>query len=144
MVRVPPTRSSSPSCSTRSSLTCRSSDRSPISSRKMVPPVASSNRPTLRLTAPVNAPFSWPKSSLSTRPAEIAPQLTVTIGRSLRALRLWIARAISSLPVPVSPVMSTVVSVGATCSTCRSTRCSTGLRPTISSKPCCCLTSSSR
>ena len=42
-------------------------------------------------------------------------------GPTLRGLKLWIARAISSLPVPVSPVMSTVESVGATRSTFLST-----------------------
>ena len=35
--------------------------------------------------------------------------------------RLWIARAISSLPVPVSPVIRTVESVGATLDTREST-----------------------
>ncbi len=40
---------------------------SPTSSRKIVPPRASSNRPTRSRTAPVNAPFTWPKSSLSRR-----------------------------------------------------------------------------
>ena len=38
---------------------------SPISSRNSVPPFACSKRPTRRRSAPVNAPFSWPKSSLS-------------------------------------------------------------------------------
>ena len=38
-----------------------------------------------------------------------------------RGLRSWMARAISSLPVPVSPWISTVESVGATVSTCFST-----------------------
>ena len=42
-------------------------------------------------------------NSLSTSAAGIAAQLTVTIGLSLRGLMLWIARASSSLPVPVSP-----------------------------------------
>jgi hypothetical protein len=45
-------------------------------------------------------PHSWPNNSLSTRPAEIALQFTLTSGRSLRALRSWTARATSSLPVP--------------------------------------------
>ena len=38
---------------------------SPISSRKIVPLSASSNRPLRRASAEVNAPFSWPNSSLS-------------------------------------------------------------------------------
>ena len=41
----------------------------------------------------------------------------------------------SSLPVPVSPVSSTVVSTGATCCTFRSTARSAGLSPTIPSNP---------
>ncbi len=40
-----PSRSNSPSWMTRSSLLCRSSGISPISSRNMVPPSASSKRP---------------------------------------------------------------------------------------------------
>ena len=51
---------------------------SPISSRKMVPPSACSNRPTRRSLAPVNAPFSWPKSSLSRSCGLSAAQWTAT------------------------------------------------------------------
>ena len=40
---------------------------SPISSRKIVPLSASSNRPLRRDSAEVNAPRSWPNSSLSSR-----------------------------------------------------------------------------
>jgi hypothetical protein len=46
---------------------------------------------------------------------------------------LWIARAINSLPVPVSPVIKTVESVGATLATTASTSCKAGDLPTISS-----------
>ena len=46
----------------------------------------------------------------------------------------WMARAISSLPVPVSPQIRTVASVAATRRTLSSTAASAGLRPTISSK----------
>ena len=66
-------------------------------------------------------PFSWPKSSLSTRPVGRALQLTLMNGLSARLLVEWTARAISSFPVPVSPVMSTVASVGATRRTSSST-----------------------
>ena len=45
---LPPTRSNSRSWSTRSSFTCTSSGISPISSRKIVPPSASSKRPMRR------------------------------------------------------------------------------------------------
>ena len=45
-----------------------------------------------------------------------APQATSTNGLSRRPLRRWIARAMSDLPVPLSPVMSTVARVSATLS----------------------------
>src|SRR5215216_62075 len=44
----------------------------------------------------------------------IAEQLISTKALSRRGLISWIARAASSLPVPVAPVMSTEASVGAT------------------------------
>ena len=40
------------------------------------------------VAAPVNAPFSWPKSSLSSSSAGSAAQLTLTNGRSLRGRAL--------------------------------------------------------
>jgi hypothetical protein len=79
-VSVPPTRSNSRSCSTRSSFTCVLRLMSPISSRKSVPPSASSNRPFLRAVAPVNAPFSYPNSSDSISVSGSAAQLTFTNG----------------------------------------------------------------
>jgi len=78
-----------------------------ISSRKIVPVWAASNRPVRLETAPVKAPRTWPKSSLSSRLSESAPQLTRTNGPLPRGERAWIALAISSLPVPVSPRRST-------------------------------------
>ena len=68
---------------------------------------------TCAATAPVNAPFSWPKSSVSSSVSGIAAQLIATNGPSLRALSACSARAKSSLPVPLSPSSSTVVSVAA-------------------------------
>ena len=82
----------------------------------------------------MKAPFSRPKSSLSSRPVGIAAQLSLTKGFERRGLRLWIARAINSFPVPVSPWISTVESVGATVSTSSSTLRSGALCPTISEK----------
>ena len=87
---------------------------SPISSRKIVPPFAASNMPTRRASAPVNAPFSWPKSSLSSSSFGIAAQFTATNGFARRALRWCSACATSSLPVPLSPRTSTDRSVSAT------------------------------
>ena len=59
----PPTRSITRSWMARRSLACRRTSISEISSSSRVPPVASSNLPMRRATAPVKAPFSWPNSS---------------------------------------------------------------------------------
>jgi len=59
-----------------------------ISSRSKVPPEDSSNFPILLVKAPVNAPFSWPNNSDSSRFSGIAAQFTDTKGFSLRALLL--------------------------------------------------------
>ena len=53
--------------------------------------------------------------------------------RDDRGDRLWIARAMSSLPVPVSPEMMIVDSVGATLATRVKTACRVDEVPTISS-----------
>ena len=66
------------SCKKRNSFACKASGRSPISSRNSVPLSASSILPGVCLTAPVNAPFSWPNSSLSSRFSGIAAQLMAT------------------------------------------------------------------
>ena len=63
----------------------------------------------------------WPKSSESSSVSVSAPQFTATNGRSLRGERTWMARATSSLPVPDSPVISTVLPVGAIVSTISNT-----------------------
>jgi hypothetical protein len=52
----------------------------------------------------------------------MAAQFTRMKARAIRFDFLWMARAISSLPLPVSPVISTVESVAATLSTSVSTR----------------------
>ena len=79
----------------------------------MVPPSAVSNRPALWSLAPVNAPRTWPKSSLSKSVSTTAEQFTVTKRFVLRGPSLCSARATSSLPVPVSPVISAVRACGA-------------------------------
>ena len=53
------------------------------------------------------------------------------MGFALRRLMSWIARASSSLPVPVSPVISTVASVGATRLACASIFSTASLSPTM-------------
>ena len=77
-VLASPTRSYSFSCSRRSSLGWISSGSSPISSRNSVPPFASATLPSLSPTAPVNAPLTWPNSSLSSNSRDRLGQLTVT------------------------------------------------------------------
>ena len=79
-----------------------------------MPRCASSNLPSFRETAPVKAPFSWPKSSDSMSVSEIAATFTGTNGSSRRGPCRWIARATSSFPVPLSPAMSTVSGLRAT------------------------------
>ena len=76
------------SARTRSSLGCSGIGISAISSRNKVPPWACSKQPGRVPTAPVNAPRSWPKTSLSIRVSGIAAALTATKGRSERALSL--------------------------------------------------------
>ena len=61
----------------------------------------------------------------------MAAQFTLMSGMWRWALRLWMARASSSLPVPVSPMMKTVLLVSATRSAWRISSCTTRLRPTI-------------
>ena len=66
------------------------------------------------------------------RVAGIAPQFTATNGFSLRGERLWIARATISLPVPLSPLMTTLAFEGATFFTSSKTRCIAGPEPIMS------------
>ena len=61
----------------------------------------------------MNAPFSWPKISLSSRVSGIAAQLTATNGPLARGESSCSVRATSSLPVPLSPLISTAAGVGA-------------------------------
>ena len=81
-----------------------------------MPPWASANAPRRSVIAPVKLPLTWPNSidSISSRGTE--PQSNTTNGPSLRGEWLWISSAISSLPVPVSPSISTVAVVAATSS----------------------------
>src|SRR5436190_20739852 len=57
----------------------------------------------------------------------IAAQLSLMKLAPLRELMRWIARAISSLPVPVSPRMRTQASLGATVLACVNTCFNAGL-----------------
>ena len=71
-------------------------------------------RPWRCSMAPVKAPFSCPNSSDAISIDGIDAQFTLVNTWLERDERLCIARAISSFPVPVSPVIRTVESVGAT------------------------------
>ena len=66
------------------------------------------------VVAPVKAPLSWPKSSLSSSGVAMAAQLIATNGPSLRSLQACSVRAATSFPTPLSPVSSTVALVAAT------------------------------
>ena len=81
---------------------------SPSSSRNSVPRSPCSKRPRYADVAPVNAPRSCPNNSDSCNDTGIAAQLTGTKGPECRCDASWIARATSSVPVPVSPRMQTV------------------------------------
>ena len=86
IVSFEPTRVISPLSSTRSSLICVASGMSPTSSRNSVPPLAYSNLPTRSVEASVNAPRTWPNSSLSRMFSLRAAQFRATKGLFLRGL----------------------------------------------------------
>ena len=79
-----PTRSKSPVSITRNSFACWASGMFAISSMKSVLSSASSNRPARSVFASVNAPFTWPNSSLSKSVSDKPPILTVIIVRDAR------------------------------------------------------------
>ena len=91
--------------------------------------------------ASVKAPLMCPKSSLSRRLSGSAPQLMLTKASDARPERPWIARATSSFPVPLSPVISTVELVGATARTISNSDAITVEVPTTWSRPWSCPTS---
>ena len=124
-----PTRTISPVSSTRSSFTWIDIGMSPISSRKSVPPLAYWNRPIRSRSAPVKAPLTWPKSSLSSTFSLSSAQLSGTNGLFLRGLLMCRALATSSLPVPLSPVIRTEADVGAICRSLATTECIAGELP---------------
>ena len=103
-----------PLSSTWSSFAWRAGVISPTSSSSSVPRSASAKSPGRPLVAPVNAPFTCPKSSLSSSVSGSDAQLTATNGPLARTLVAWLARARAVLPVPVSPTRSTGVEASAT------------------------------
>ncbi len=80
-----PTRVTSRCSSTRRNFAWIPAGSSPISSRNTVPPSAVSKRPTARRSAPVNAPFSWPKRSDSASVSGSAAASITTKGLSARS-----------------------------------------------------------
>ena len=129
--RLSPTRLISFSCRNRSRLAWACLDRSPISSRKTVPPLASSRTPIRSRSAPVNAPRTCPNSSEPMSDSVTLAQSKVTNDSWARGLRAWIRLATSSLPVPVSPLIRMGMSAAARRSS-RSRAClSAGLSPTM-------------
>ena len=98
-----------------------------------MPPAADSMWPLRCACAPVNAPFSWPNSSLSSRFSGMALQLMAMNGPFLCGLRRCSARATISLPVPLSPRISTGAVVGATLRMKVNTACIGALAPSMSS-----------
>jgi hypothetical protein len=81
-----PTRLKLFSSRKRSSFACSPGTISPISSRKTVPPSALSSNPRFCMRASVNAPRSWPNSSLSSSCSGSAEQVMFMNGRAERAL----------------------------------------------------------
>ena len=82
----------------------------------------------------MKAPLVWPNSSASASGSGMAAALKATNRWSARGLLWWIVRATSSLPVPVSPWISTVLFIGATSSSVENTCCIVLLWPTMLSK----------
>ena len=74
-----------------------------------MPSWASSKRPGRSAVAPVKAPLRVTEQLALEQLLGMAAQLIAVKPRSGRGLMRWIARASTSLPVPLSPVISTVV-----------------------------------
>ena len=83
---------------------------SPISSKNIVPPLATKNLPSFLSSAPVNEPFSCPKSSLSKSSDGIAGQFTDISGFLFRLLVSCMNFAVRFLPVPLSPYRIVITS----------------------------------
>ena len=98
-----------------------------------MPPAAAATSPACRRSAPVKAPLRWPNSVAENIASSKLAMLTGMYAPFL-PLRRCTALAISSLPTPVSPVMSTVRAVGAAAATARKTAFIFGLRVMIREK----------
>ena len=105
---VPPRRRNVFSSRNRSSFAWNVGTVSATSSRKTVPSSACSKSPRFCWRASVNAPRSCPNSSDSSRVSGRAEQVMFMKGRAARLPPKWTTFASRSLPVPLSPVSSTV------------------------------------
>ena len=105
---------------------------SPISSKNNVPPSACSKRPLRNACAPVKEPFSWPNNSDSNNSFGIAAVFKAMKALSERGLCLCSERATSSLPVPDSPVIKTLITDFDSRPIVRNTSCIAGAAPIIS------------
>ncbi len=93
-----------------------------------MPPLQAARRPGLSRTAPVKAPLTCPKSSLSRSSGDRDGQDTTPKGRAARGPQVWMVRARSVLPVPDSPLISRVASLPATRRAISRVLCMAGLR----------------
>ena len=107
----------SPSSRTRSSFTCSAAEVSPISSRNTVPP-ACSKIPFGAATAPVNAPRDVAEQLGLEQGVGNGAAVDRHEGPCARVPCACTARATSSLPVPLSPMISTGAVASAACAIC--------------------------
>ena len=101
--RSRPTRRISPDSRKRSSLTCTLLSSSPTSSRKSVPPLATSNSPLRFAIGAGEGPLAMAEQLALDEVLGQGAAVDRDEGPSARRLLSWRLRAISSLPVPVSP-----------------------------------------
>ena len=79
--------------------------------------------PVRSALASVNAPFTWPNISLSNTVSGSPPAFTAMKDFSARSDQSWMSLASRLLPVPGSPVISTLASERATWRAIRTTSC---------------------
>ena len=112
MVRLSPTRSNSCSCRTRSSLTCSLGLMLEISSRKMRAAVGRLEAAGLVVDRPGEGPLDVAEQFAFQQAFAQGAAVDADIGAVGRRLSLCTARAMTSLPVPVSPTSRTLAVVG--------------------------------
>lgn len=93
--------------------------------------MAASKAPVLSFSAPVKEPLTWPKNSEAASSRGMVPQSTATKGLPARLLLRWMSCATCSLPVPLAPLTSTDMLVGATSRTYSYSRREASLCPSM-------------